>query len=131
MTSSSAPVRLIDPPGQPARPTFAAATEHAGVLYLSGVIATGPDGALVGRDDPAAQAACCLDQIEQVLTAAGAGLGDILRATCYGTSHAGIHAWIAERNRRLPARTAATSVLVSELLVPGALIEIEIIARQP
>jgi enamine deaminase RidA (YjgF/YER057c/UK114 family) len=124
------PVTLIDPPG-PASATMASATVHDGVIYLSGVIAAAPGGALIGAGDPAAQAAACLDRIEQVLAAAGAGLGDILRATCFGTTHEAVRAYIAERNRRLPARTAATSVLVSELLVPGALLEVEIIARQP
>lgn len=125
------PPRTIDLPGEQARSTFAAATEHAGVLYLAGVIATGPDGALIGPDDPAAQAAACLDRIEQVLAAAGAGLGDVLRATCFGTTPEAIRAYIAERNRRLPHRVAATSVLVSALLVPGALLEVEVIARRP
>jgi len=125
----SQPPRTIDVPGEQARSTFAAATEHAGVLYLAGVIATGFDGKLIGPGDPAAQARACLDRIEQVLAAACAGLGDVLRATCFGTTPEAVSAYIAERNRRLPQRVAATSVLVSALLVPEALLEVEVIAR--
>jgi len=40
-----------------------------------------------------------------------------------------VSAYIAERNRRLPQRVAATSVLVSALLDPEALLEVEVIAR--
>jgi len=98
----SQPPRTIDVPDEQARSTFAAATEHAGVLYLAGVIATGFDGKLIGPGDPAAQARACLDRIEQVLAAAGAGLGDVLRATCFGTTPEALSAYIAERNRRLP-----------------------------
>ncbi|CAN5293087.1 RidA family protein [soil metagenome] len=124
------PVR-IDVPGETPRATFAAAIAHQGVLYLAGIVPTGPDGQLIGRDDPAAQAKACVDRIEQVLAAAGATLDDILRATCFGTTAEAVGAYIAERNSRLSERVAATSVLVSGLLVPGAMLEVEVIARMP
>lgn len=129
MTDDS--IRLIDVPGEPARPTFVAAVAHQNVLYLSGIVPTGPDGKLIGSGDPAAQAKACVDRVEAVLKAAGASMDDILRATCFGTSTEAVRAYIAERNARLSDRVAATSVLVSELLVPGAMLEVEVIARIP
>lgn len=124
-------IRRIDLPGEPARPTFVAAVAHQNVLYLSGIVPTGPDGNLVGPGDPAVQAKACIDRVEAVLAAAGAKMDDILRTTCFGTSNEALRAYIAERNRRLSDRVAATSVLVSALLVPGAMLEVEVIARIP
>lgn len=124
-------IHLIDVPGGAVRPTFVAAVAHQNVLYLSGIVPTAPDGTLIGPGDPAAQAKACVDRVEAVLAAAGASLDDILRATCFGTSAEAVRAYIAERNSRLSDRVAATSVLVSELLVPGAMLEVEVIARVP
>lgn len=121
----------IDLPGEPARATYVAAVGYEGVLYLSGIVPVGPDGQLIGPGDPAAQAKACVDQIERVLLAAGGTLDDILRATCFGTTHEAVRAYIAERNSRLSQRVAATSVLISELLLPGAMLEVEVIARMP
>lgn len=121
----------IDVSGEPPRATFVSATAYQGVLYLAGIVPAGPDGQLIGPGDPAAQAKACVDRVEQVLQAAGATLDDILRATCFGTTPEAVKAYIAERNARLSQRVAATSVLVSGLLVPGAMLEVEVIARIP
>lgn len=91
----------------------------------------GADGTLIGPGDPAEQAKACIDGVEKVLAAAGATLDDILRATCFGTTPEAVRAYIAERNSRLTQRVAATSVLVSERLLPGAMLEVEVIARMP
>lgn len=121
----------IDIAGETASKTFAAAIAHDGVLYLAGIVPAGADGKLIGPGDPAAQAKAVIDRIEKVLEAAGATLDDILRATCYGTSAEAVQAYIAERNRRLSERVAATSVLISGLLLPGAMLEVEVIAKMP
>lgn len=121
----------IDAPGDNPAASYVSAIAHDGVLYLAGIVPVGADGALIGADDPAAQARAVVDRIEAVLAAAGATLDDVLRATCFGTTPEAVRAYIAERNRRLAARVAATSVLVSALLVPGAMLEVEVIARMP
>ena len=129
MSSSSINVARIDPPGWPARPTMAAAVVYDGIAYLSGVVPTDEQGKLVGPDDPSAQAKACIDAIESVLAAAGASLDDILRCTCFATTMAAAGAYIQERSKRMTTRPAATTVMVSELLVPGAMLEVEVIAR--
>ena len=121
----------FDPPGAPVRPTMAAVTVYGGIAYLSGVIAADDDGNLIGADDPAAQAKACVDGVERILAAAGATLDDVLRATCFATTADAAMAYIRERSSRMTNRPAATTVLVSELLLPGAMLEVEVIARIP
>jgi enamine deaminase RidA (YjgF/YER057c/UK114 family) len=124
----SEPVR-IDPPGWLVRATMAQAVVYNGIAYLSGVVPTDLEGRLIGPEDAAAQATACIDSVETILKSAGASLDDILRTTCFATSIAAGRAYIAERSRRMTNRPAATTVLVSDLLVPGAMLEVEVIAR--
>ena len=121
----------FDPPGAPVRPTMAAVTVYAGIAYLSGVIAADDEGNLIGAGDPAAQAKACVDGVERILEAAGATLDDVLRATCFATTADAAMAYIRERSSRMTNRPAATTVLVSDLLLPGAMLEVEVIARVP
>lgn len=109
--------------------TMVDAVEWNGAIYLSGVVGLDESRNVIGQNDPAAQAKACLDRIEQVLVAAGGSLEDVLRATCFATSLDAVRAYIAERNRRIAHRVAATSVIVSELMVPGLVMEVEVIAR--
>ena len=119
----------IDPDGWPRASTMVRAVVSGGVAYLSGVVPTGRDGQLIGADSPELQAKACLDCLEEILKAAGSSLDDVLRYTCYATTADAASAYIAERSRRMTSRPAATTVLVSALLIPGAMLEVEAIAR--
>jgi len=123
--------RPVDPEGYPQLPGMAAAVVHQGLAYLSGVIAIDAQGRLIGEDDPQAQARACIDHIERVLAACGASLQDVIRATCFATSLDAARAYMAERAGRMKQRPAATTVQVSALLLPGAMLEVEVIARLP
>lgn len=124
-------IARIDPPGARVRPTMTAVTVYQGIAYLSGVIATDDEGNLIGAGDPVAQAKACVDEVERVLKAAGSSLDDVLRCTGFATSTEAGFAYIRERSARMTKRPAATTVIVSELLRPGAMLEIEVIARVP
>jgi len=121
----------VDPPGAPVYASMAAAVVYGGIAYLSGIIAADDDGNLIGEGDPDAQARACIDSMESVLAAAGSSLDDVLRCTCFATSSEAATAYIRERSSRMGCRPAATTVLVSDLLLPGAMLEVEVIARVP
>jgi len=101
-----------------------------GWVFASGVIPVDASGALVGGDNPAAQAEEVFRQLALVLDAAGSSIAEIAKVTIFLT-HIGDRvainpirqAWF----RR--AKPASTLVEVSALVHPGARIEIEAIAR--
>jgi 2-iminobutanoate/2-iminopropanoate deaminase len=102
------------------------------LLFLSGVISVDGEGRLVGEGDVVAQARQVFDVIGEVLTAAGATFADVAKVTVFLTD-------VDDRARINPvrqeafgeARPASTLVEVSRLAVPGALIEVECVARIP
>jgi enamine deaminase RidA (YjgF/YER057c/UK114 family) len=108
---------------------FAPAVRDGNRLYCSGVIGIGADGNAAA--DPATQFTRAFELVGAVLAAAGVGFEDVVDMT---TFHVGLHAHLAaftqvkDRFVREPY-PAWTAIGVSELAVPGALVEIQIVAR--
>jgi 2-iminobutanoate/2-iminopropanoate deaminase len=125
-----------NPPGVPAPPpgrySHLARVELAGarLLILSGQIATDEGGKLIGPDDMTAQADAIFDQIGTILAAHGAGFEHIVNIRTYLTDMDRIAEYAEARRKRLSADSLPTSttVEVSRLAVPGALVEIEVTA---
>lgn len=104
------------------------ATAVDGWVHVSGQVALA-GGALVGADDPAAQAEQCFANILAVLTSAGAEPEHVVKLVCYLTDRAAYAGFAAVRNRIFALHPPASSVvIVKELLVPGLLMEIEAVA---
>jgi|GEM_PF-7067027 len=110
--------------------TVAWAVVDRTTVYASGIVPTDGSGNLLGADDPKIQAKACFDNIEQLLDAAGSSIDDILRLTCFATSSKAARAFGAEHLKRIKRRHAATMIVINELIVPGAMFEVEVIARQ-
>jgi len=95
-------------------------------IYVTGTTALGPDGEVVGVDDPYEQARQCLRNIKTALKRLGAGLEHVVRTRMYVTD---ISRWEeygrahGEFFREIMPATAM--VEVSALIDPRMMIEIE------
>jgi 2-iminobutanoate/2-iminopropanoate deaminase len=105
---------------------YSQAITAGGLVFLSGQAALDADGNLVGTTMEV-QTAKTLDNLEAVLSAAGASLADVVKTTAH-ISDIGLFdqfdaAYRARMSEPLPARTTVESGLP-----PGLLVEIDVIA---
>jgi 2-iminobutanoate/2-iminopropanoate deaminase len=91
----------------------------------------GAEGKLVGGDDMTAQADFIMDNIAAILASHGSGLNDVVNIRTYLTDMGRLAEYGAVRAARFPEnhpRPTSTTVGVSRLFVPGALLEVEVLA---
>jgi reactive intermediate/imine deaminase len=108
---------------------FSRAVRVGDLVFVSGTVAWGPDGKLVGKGDVYAQAKQTLANIEGYLREAGASLKDVVRTRIYLTD---IGRWqeVARAHREAfgDVRPAASLLEISRLAEPEMLVEIEAVA---
>lgn len=102
------------------------------LVFISGQIATGPDGRIVGKGDAEAQAVQTLENLGASLRAVGADFSHVAKVTIYlrDMSQRAIVGAVRERYFK-DAKPASTLVEVSALVDPELLIEVEAIAVLP
>ena len=108
---------------------FSRAVRVGDLVFVSGTVAWGPDGKLVGKGDVYAQAKQTLANIEGYLREAGASLKDVVRTRIYLTD---ISRWqeVARAHREAfgDVRPASSLLEISRLAEPEMLVEIEAVA---
>jgi len=101
-------------------------------IYVSGTTASGPDGNIVGIDDPYAQTRQILANINKALAAVGAGPEHVVRTRIYLTD---ISRWedVGRAHGEVfgTIRPATAMVEVAKLISPEILVEIEADAYVP
>jgi enamine deaminase RidA (YjgF/YER057c/UK114 family) len=103
------------------------------LLMLAGQVAVDDDGEVVAPGDAGAQAERIFEIIGEVLAAHGATFANVLHIRTYMTDLNDLPTYGAVRRRLFPAAPAvnppaSTTVEVSRLFLPGAVLEVEITA---
>ncbi len=102
------------------------------LLVLAGQVAVDDAGNVVAPGDAAAQAERIFELIRGILDAHGASFADVLHIRTFMTDLDDLPAYGAVRRRLFPAAAAtppaSTTVEVSRLFLPGAVLEVEVMA---
>ena len=108
---------------------FSRAVRVGDTVYVSGTVAWGDDGKLVGEGDVYAQARQTLRNIERALAEAGATMRDVVRTRIYLTD---IERWEEAARAHAEAfaevKPASSMLEVSRLAEAAMLVEIEAVA---
>lgn len=108
------------------------AVRAGNLLFVSGQVAYGPDGQIVGPGDPEAQAVQVLENIGAILRAAGAGFADVTKVTLFLTDMAHRAQIAAVRERYFKgANPASTLIQIGALVHPDLVLEVEAVAVLP
>jgi enamine deaminase RidA (YjgF/YER057c/UK114 family) len=109
---------------------FPAAVIDGDLVRCSGVIGFKPD--LSVPAEPEAQFTLAFENLKGVLEEAGTGFADVVEMNTY---HVGLQAhmqtFVSVKNRFMkPPYAAWTAIGITELALPGALVEIQVTARR-
>ena len=96
-------------------------------VLLSGQLGLAPGKGLVG-EDVGSQTHQCIKNISAVLEQAGCSLDNVVKATVWLTDVSDFPAFNAVYNEYFGARPPVRSTVRSDLVLPGAKVEIEVMA---
>ena len=115
--------------GQPAYTQVVTVSGSGRQVFVAGQLARDPDGNCVGKGDMRAQIQQVGENIKTCLAAAGASLADIVKTNTYVTDFDEFQKHGDMRLRYFgPATPTSTTVQISRLADPDAMVEIEAIA---
>ncbi len=120
-------IERFNPPGT-RFPGMSQAVRAGDWITLSGQVAL-KDGKVVGVGDAAAQARQCFANIEAALAEAGASLRNIVSLRCYLVEKTAYEDYAKVKNILFEDHPpASTTVIISALLLPELLMEVEVAA---
>lgn len=97
------------------------------LIFVSGQLGIDDDGRVVA-EDITAQVHQAMQRIRAILAEAGTELSSLVKVSVWLTDKADFPAFNAAYREYFPDRPPARSTVVSELLIPGAKVEIDGIA---
>ena len=110
--------------------SYSHAIECDGWLFVSGLVATGPGHVVLHPGNMYAQLEVIYERLEETLVSAGCSFDDVVSTREYITDVADYKKTAEIRKRHFSSLyPAAVGVVVVSLLQPGALIELEAVAR--
>ena len=124
------PRKAFSSPGAVAIGPYSHAVEAGDLLYLSGQTPLDPATGRLVEGDAGAQAARCLENLFQVLAAAGLGPDDVVKVNVFLTDMADFAAMNAAYAARFTAPYPARTTVGVASLPLGARVEIELVARR-
>lgn len=99
------------------------------LLFVSGQLAVDADGGLLGPGDMTAQSERVFELLDAILRSHGAALGEVINIRTHLTDIGLVDEYAAVRRRYFPGTPpTSTTVGVAGLLVPGALLEVDVVA---
>jgi reactive intermediate/imine deaminase len=118
------------PPGPAERTVYSYGVRAGNTLYISGMLAFGPDGGIVGEGDIVAQTAQVFENMKMVVETAGGTMENIVATTTYLTDVSGAPAVNEARARYFggAVKPTHTVVGVAALARPEFLVEISAVA---
>lgn len=107
---------------------FAQANRVGNTIWVSGQV--GIDAEMNPADGMAAQARLAFQSLQTILAAAGATLADVVELSSFHIDlHAGMAEFMAVKDEFFPERYPAwTAIGVSQLALPGLLVEVKAVA---
>jgi 2-iminobutanoate/2-iminopropanoate deaminase len=124
-------VEIYQPEGVFHSPAYAQAARIGDVLFVSGQTPRHPDGSTAAPGDIRGQTEQVFDNLEAVLRACGSSLDRVAKLTVYMTSYeyrSTISEVRAQRFAAVGRPCASTTVVVSGLMSPEWMVEIEAVA---
>ncbi len=122
----------VIPAGSTPNPALSAGVVVGDFLFVSGHVAVDSSGNLVGEGNAEAQTRQVMENILGVVTAAGGKMEDVAKITCFLTDIADYSAYSKVRAETWPKDPPASStVVVTALVRPEFLVEVEAIVRLP
>jgi enamine deaminase RidA (YjgF/YER057c/UK114 family) len=125
--------RPVDVPGlAPSGAAWSQVTVAGELVFVSGQVALDERGEVVGRGSAEKQAEQVFSNVQRAVEAAGSSMDRLVRVCVYLTDVAHIVPFRAVRDRRTDrCRPASTLVIVSALVDPDLLVEMEAVATLP